>query len=256
MLAVAAGLAGCTVTDVRDQLLPPPPEVLPDLGGRELAVAVFANYAPYSQIDPNTGVVQGFDYDFITALAARLDFQPRFVAADPNLLLADLAAGRYDVAGGGIAYTLDRAATLDFAAPYRLEKQRVAVRASEQRITTIAAFHDATALRVGATTGTTSYDTAVAFLGAARVAAFSTYAAALDALATDSLDGVILDETELTQAQTRRPGVFKALPGPVAGNVSAYALPLGSELTTPLNDAFQQLQAEGAVAALREKWGL
>jgi ABC-type amino acid transport substrate-binding protein len=256
LLALACWTTGCTTENTSDQPAPLPPAELPDLGGRTVTVALLADYPPYSQIDSTTGAVQGFDYDFLTAVAARLDFVPRFVAAEQDALLADVAAGRYDLAGSGISFTLQRAAELDFAAPYKLEKERLAVRAAERRIATIPAFHDAAALRAGATAGTTSCDLAVAFLGKARVTAFVNFEAAMDALAAGSVDGVVLEDTELLQEQEQRPGVFAALPGPIGGTVTAYALPRGSELTAPLNAAFEQLLIEGEVSALREKWGL
>ncbi len=256
VLAVACALVGCTPQTFTAPAPPPPPEVLPDLGGREVTVAVLADYLPYSRIDLDTGSVQGFDYDFLTAMATRLNFVPRFVAAEQSTLLADLAAGRYDVGGSGISFTLERAPRFDFAAPYKLEKERLAVRAAEQRVATIPAFHGAAELRAGATGGTTSYDMALAFLGAARVTAFDSSVAALDALAAGTVDGVVLENAELAREQGRRPGIFTALPGPIGGNISAYALPKGSDLTAPLNGAFEQLLFEGELETLLEKWGL
>jgi ABC-type amino acid transport substrate-binding protein len=42
----------------------------------------------------------------------------------------------------------------------------------------------------------------------------------------------------------------------LGGDISAYVLPLGSDLSDPLDGAFLQLREEGEVAALRAKWGL
>ncbi len=234
---------------------PEPPPELPDLGGRAVTVAVLADYLPYSQIDPQTGAVNGWDYDLVTALASKLNFTPQFVAVDPHNLAADLAAQRYDIAGGGIASTAQRAEQFDFAAAYRLVKQRVAVRAADSRVATIAEFHDDATLRVGTVPGTTTYDTAVAYLGTERVVGFDTYSAALDALVAGEVDGVVLDDIDLSREQ-HRAEAFRTLPGPIAGDVLAYALPKGSDLTAPIQAAFDELMSDGTVADLREKWGL
>lgn len=255
--ALAAGLIGCTVSSVFNptDLLPTPPEELPDLQGRVVKVALLADRLPFSHVDPTTGAASGFDYDFITEMATRLNFTPLFTAGDPNTLLADLTAGRYDLVGGGIAYTLSRATQFDFACPYGLLDRKLAIRAGDSRASTIAAFHDATALRVGTVTGSTAYDMAVAFFGAARVVGYDTYTAAVDALVAGTVDGVVLGYADLLDQQARLPNLLAALPGPLGGDVLAYALPLGSDLTDSLNDAYLQLQSEGEIAALREQWG-
>jgi len=255
--ALAVWLIGCTPPPSgSSSLLPTPPEVLPDLNGRSVKVALLADRLPFSSVDPATGAASGFDYDLITTLAARLNFVPQFVAADPATLLTDLAASRFDVVGGGIAYTLPRAAQFDFTSAYGLVTRRLAVRVGDGRAATIAAFHDATALRVGTVSGTTADDMAVAFLGTARVVGFDTFAAAVDALVAADVDGVVLGDADLQREQARLPGRLVALPGPIGGDVLAYALRKGSDLTDPLDGAFLQLQAEGAIASLREKWGL
>lgn len=255
---LAVGLIGCPEPGLPDphDLLPTPPEELPDLAGQVVTVGLPADNLPYSQIDPLTDAVTGFDYELITTMASRLNFTPRFVAVEPATLEDDLAAGRLDVAGGGIAYTVARAARFDFVSPYGLVKLRLAVRQGEARVETIAEFHDAVALRIGTWAGTRTHDLTAAFVGAARVVGFDSTEAAVDALVAGEVDGVALDDPELAREQARLPGTFVALPGLLGGDVAAYALPRGSDLTDALNDAFLQLQAEGEIAALRDEWGL
>jgi ABC-type amino acid transport substrate-binding protein len=255
--ALAIGLVGCAPTvSVPSDLLPTPPAELPDLGGRTVTVGVPADNLPYIRIDPVTGAVEGFDFELITMMAARLNATPQFRATDPATLLADLGAGRLDLAGGGIAYTLARATQFDFTAPYALVKLRLAVRTDENRAATIAAFRERAVLRVGTMRGIRTFELTVDFFGAERVDGFDTISAAVDALVAGAVDGVALDDPDLVREQARLPASLVSLPGPLGGDVAAYALPLGSDLTDPFDGAFLQLQAEGAIAALREKWGL
>ena len=228
----------------------------PNLGGRVLTVAVLPDYLPFSRVDPQTGAVSGWDYDLITALAERLHFEPHFVAVPQAELLADMAAGRYDLAGGGVSFTLERAEVLAFTAPYALTKERVVVRADDARTATIAAFRDAATLVVGTVPDTTEYDAAVAYFGIARVRSYTTFAAALDALAAGALDAAIVSDPDLQAGLAQRPGAFQALPGPLAGDVLAYVLPPDSDLEGPLMLGYLALEFEGELTALREKWGL
>jgi ABC-type amino acid transport substrate-binding protein len=248
--ALCGLLAGCVPSQ------PSATTELPDFGGRTVTVALLPDNLPFSGLDPATGVFEGFDHDLLTTLAARVNLQPQFVAGDWATLLADVMAGRYDVAGGGIAFTVARAEQLDFASPYRLVKDRIVMRAADQRADTIAAFHDQPALRAGSMTSTTTYDFAVGYLGADRVVGFPTNAEAVDALLAGTIDGVVIDEVALVAEEQRQPGMLAELGGPVAGEVAAYILPKGSDLTAGLNAAFKQVQTEGVLADLRRQWGL
>ncbi len=251
---VALGSASCVAP-------PPPPPApfefppLPDLGGRELVVAIVGDNLPFSRLDDATGAAQGFGVDMITAVAAKLNLQPRFVALDCDAAVANLNAGTYDVVAGGILYTLERATQVDFALPLALLKQRLAVRTDESRVTDIAGFHDRTELLVGSVPQTIAFDTARDYFGEDRMRSYDTSAAAMDALAAGTLDGVVLDTTDFEAADQGQPGTFRALPGALAGNLLAYALQRGSDLTDPINLALSELQIEGTIGTLRVKWG-
>ncbi len=239
-------------------LLPPRPSSLPipDLHGRVLTVAVVPDYLPFSRVDPDTGEVTGWAYDLICTLAARLNFEPRFVGVPQPELLDDVAAGRYDLAGGGVSFTLERATTLNFTVPYLLTKQRVVVRAADTRAATLSAFRDQIGLMVGTLPGTMEYDAAVAYFGAGRVRSYATFAAALAAVLDGTLDGAVVPDPALQAAEEAVPGSLQALSGPLAGEVLAYVLAPGSDLQVPLQVAYQALQTEGALDALRDKWGM
>ena len=77
----------------------------------------------------------------------------------------------------------------------------------------------------------------------------------MDALAMEEIDGVVLKTTDFEAAELTRPGAFRALPGALAGNLQAYALRLGSDLTDPVNLALNELLIEGTTSALRNEWG-
>ncbi len=70
----------------------------------------------------------------------------------------------------------------------------------------------------------------------------------------EEIDGVVLKTTDCEAAEQTRPGVLRALRGALAGNLQAFALRLGSDLTDPVNLALNELLIEGTIGALRNKW--
>lgn len=54
---------------------------LPDLGGREITVALENAYLPFNYIDPTSGEPAGWDYEAINAMCALLNCKPKFVEA-------------------------------------------------------------------------------------------------------------------------------------------------------------------------------
>ena len=54
---------------------------LPDLGGREITIALENAYLPFNYIDPATGEPAGWDYEAIGAICELLNCQPVFVEA-------------------------------------------------------------------------------------------------------------------------------------------------------------------------------
>lgn len=249
--AISLGGVGCIVP-------PPPPPFefppLPDLGGLEVVVAVADDNLPFSSFSGAAGAAEGFDVDLITAVAAKLNMQPRFVTLDREAALANLNSGTYE-AVAGVLYTLERARQVDFALAFALVKQRLAVRSDESRVDDIAGFHDRTELVVGSVPQTIASDVASTYFGQNRVRSFDTFAEAMDALAAGEFDGVVLDEANFDKANQRRPGTFAALPGAFAGNILAYALRTGSALTDPISQAISELLIEGTIGELRDKWG-
>lgn len=245
------GCLGCPVA-------PPPPATpeLPDLQGRTIVVAVLEDNPPFSQVDATSGVAEGFEIDLIDEIAEKLNFRPQYVALDRDAALTHLNSGTYDVVAGGILYTLERATQVDFALAYQLTKLRLAVRAADSRATEIVEFHDQEELQVGAVSQTIAFDLAREYFGADRLNSYDTVTVAMAALAAGEIAGVVLETMSFDAAEQAEPGVFRRLPGTLAGNLRAFALRQGSDLTEPISLAIYELLDEGTIRALGDKWGI
>ncbi len=155
---------------------------LPDLGGREITVAVENAYLPFNYIDPNTGEAAGWDYDAINAICELLNCTPVFVEASWEGMIQAVADGQFDMAADGITITDDRAEIVDFSDGYINIDQRLLVRIDEDRFDSVQGFVDDSSLIIGTQVGTTNFETASQLLPADRIQAFEQFPFAVQSL--------------------------------------------------------------------------
>jgi polar amino acid transport system substrate-binding protein len=226
---------------------------LPNLGGREVTVAVENAYPPFSQINPETGQPEGWDYDAIDQIARRLNFRPVYVQVPFADTIAGVAAGTYDMSGNGIAITYANSQIVDYSQQYAIVRQRVAVRAGESRFRTFVELKAASTLIIGAELGSSNFDAAVGYFGADRVATFAGFEETVQALLDGTVDAVVLDDisywtrSRVTPELSRLPGVLYAQP-------LGFIFPKGSELTGPISQAIIAMEADGSLSLINEKW--
>jgi chorismate mutase-like protein len=98
-----------------------------------LRIGTPGDYAPYSWRDDTIGDYRGADIEWARALALRLGLRAEFVPTTWTALVADAAAGRFDIAVGGISITAEREKVVAFSAPYARDQKQPVVRCGEQR---------------------------------------------------------------------------------------------------------------------------
>ena len=110
---------------------------LPDLGGREITIAVENAYLPFNYIDPETSEPAGWDYVVWDEVCVLLNCTPVYVEASWEGMIQAVADGQFDAAADGITITEDRAEIVDFSEGYINIDQRLLVRLDEDRIESI-----------------------------------------------------------------------------------------------------------------------
>jgi polar amino acid transport system substrate-binding protein len=135
-LSVAA-LAACTAQQATEAPTGGGTEGLPDLGGREVTVAVENAYLPYNYIDPETGEPTGWDYEVWNEMCRLLNCVPVYTEAAWDGMIQAVSDGQFDAAADGITVTEDRAEIVDFSDGYINIEQRLLVRLDETRIESI-----------------------------------------------------------------------------------------------------------------------
>ncbi len=227
---------------------------LPDLGGREITVAVENAYLPFNYIDPTTGQPAGWDYEAIDAICALLNCKPIYVEAAWEGMIQAVANGQFDMAADGITITEERAQIVDFSDGYISIQQRLLVRANETRINSIADVQNNPAIRIGTQTGTTNYETGVQVFGADRLQAFEQFPFAVQALIAGDIDVVLMDETAGQGYVGVNADQLKLVGEPLSSDQLGFIFPKGSDLVAPFNAALAELRANGKLDELADKY--
>ena len=268
MVILSLGLAACGPTPAPPPTatpVPPPPEEtptpppveevgLPDLGGREVVVAVENAYPPFNFIDEATGETVGWDYDAWNAICAYINCTPVFKETAWEGIFEAAAAGEFDVAADGITYTAERDEVVDYSDPYLLYGQVVMVREEEMDITDKDTLAALTEKMVGVQLGTTNEMAAIEIVGEPRVESYDTFDMAVVALMSGDVDAVVLDDIAAFGYMDVNPGKLKIAGDRFTSEELAFVFQPGSDLIEPTNAGIAALKADGTWDELFTKW--
>lgn len=220
-------------------------EGLPDLGGREVTIAVENAYLPFNYYDPETGEPAGWDYEVWNEICRLLNCVPSFVETGWEGMIQAVSDGQFDAAADGITITEDRAQIVDFSVGYISIEQRLLVRADEDRIESIEDIVANEDLMLGTQTGTTNYETALQYLPEERVQAFEQFPFAVQALIAGDIDAVIIDEVAGLGYQGENAEALKLVGPSMSSDQLGFIYPKGSDLVEPVNEALRAMVGSG-----------
>jgi phosphate/phosphite/phosphonate ABC transporter binding protein len=258
LLLGALVVSACATATPEPVQLPEPdveePSGLPDLGGREITIAMENAYLPFNFVLLATGEADGWDYDFLNEACDRLNCVPVYQEFGWDTMIAAVADGQFDMAADGITITPERAESVDFSDGYIDLEQRLLVRIDDNRfdsLESLAAHEDAI---VSQQIGTTNYAVAESIVGADRIQTFDDFGLAVQAVVSGDTDGTVVDET----AGQGYLGVNKdklKLVGPsLSSDELGFIFPLGSDLVDPFNQVIAEMKADGFLQEINLKW--
>jgi polar amino acid transport system substrate-binding protein len=231
---------------------------LPDLGGREIRVAVENAYNPFNYIDEATGKGVGYDYDLFAEACKRLNCKANLVTTSWDAILAVMGgtgqADTFDVAADGITITPERAEHVDFSTPYISLQQQLLVRADESRFTDADSLKALPDLKLGAQPGTTNYDLTAETFGEDRIVAFDQYGLIVQALLAGDIDAMLIDNVAGEGYIGANPDKLKLIGEPMSSEELGFAFPKGSDLLQPINAVLAEMKADGTLDQLYAKW--
>jgi polar amino acid transport system substrate-binding protein len=218
---------------------------LPDLGGREVTIAVENAYLPFNYYDPETGEPAGWDYEVWNEICRLLNCAPSYVETGWEGMIQAVSDGQFDVAADGITITEERAQIVDFSVGYINIEQRLLVRLDEDRIDSIEDIVNDESLVLGTQTGTTNYETALQYLPENRIQAFEQFPFAVQALIAGDVDAVIIDEVAGLGYQGENADALKLAGPSMSSDQLGFVFPKGSDLVEPTNQALRAMVTSG-----------
>ena len=229
-------------------------EGLPDLEGRTITVAVENAYPPFNMIDEASGEGVGWDYDAVREICKRLNCVPEFAQAAWDGIFPAMQAGEFDMLADGVTITAERDEIVDFSIPYVTVGQVLLVRADETRsVDDMKA--DANAL-IGTQIGTTNEIVAKEHFPEERIKSFEDFGAAVLALISGDVDGVVIDNVSATGFMQENEGQLKGIGQLTSDEQLGFVFPPGSELKAAVDAALQSMIDDGTLDELNKKWGL
>jgi phosphate/phosphite/phosphonate ABC transporter binding protein len=227
---------------------------LPDLGGREITIAIENAYLPFNFVLLETGEAQGWDYDFIDEACARLNCTPVWVEFAWDTMIAAVAEGQFDMATDGITITEERAQQVDFSDGYVATEQRLLVRIDEDRFDGPEAFAANADWILAEQIATTNYAVAAELVGEDRIVAFDEFGPVVQSLVAGDVDGVIIDETAGLGYLGVNRDELKLIGPSLSSDALGFIFPLGSDLVEPFNQVIAEMKADGWMDSNNQKW--
>ncbi len=217
-----------------------------------ITVAMEGTWAPWTYHDESDTLV-GYDVEVAQAIAQKLGVTASFVEGEWDGLLAGLDAGRYDIMVNGVGITPEREEKYDFSSAYAFNRTAVVVRGDYDEIhsmedlqgkntaNTISSTYAAEAESFGATvTGVDDLNQTIELLLAGRIDA------------TLNAEVVFADYLKAHPDANIKIATF-------SDTVEQVAIPLrkgedSATLLAAINQALAELQAEGVLTELSEKY--
>lgn len=244
----------------------------------ELVMATNAAFPPYEFKEGDK--IVGIDAEIAAEIAKKLDMELVIEDVDFGSVLTGVAEGKYDMGLAGITVTEDRMKTMDFSESYATGIQVIIVKddsaiASLDDIFEFNADGDPVALKnpdmkVGVqenTTGDIYSSSAIDAWGfndlnedesvkTDRVVRYKNGAEAVEALKSDKIDCVIIDQEPAKSYVKANEGIH-ILEGENEYAVEDYAICVkkgDTELLDKINAALAELKADGTIAKIIEKY--
>ena len=227
---------------------------LPDLGGREVTVAIENAYLPFNYLLLETGEAQGWDYDFMEEACKRLNCEVVWIQFGWDTMIQAVADGQFNMAADGITITEDRAKVVDYSDGYVAIEQRILARIDEDRYDGPESFAANPELIFGEQVGTTNYIAAVDLVGEDRVRSFDDFGLTVQALISGDVDGVVIDEVAGLGYMGANKDELKLVGETMSSDELGFIFTKGSDLVEPFNAVIAQMKADGWLEANNSKW--
>lgn len=214
-----------------------------------LVMATNATFPPYEYVEGDE--IVGIDPEIAAAIADELGMELQIEDVDFDSIVAGVASGKYDMGMAGMTVDPDRLESVNFSDSYATGIQSIIVKEGSP----IQSVDDlSSSTKIGVQQGTTGAQYAADDYGQDAVVNFNKGADAVQALVTDKVDCVIIDNEPAKSFVEANPGL-KILDTEYA--VEDYAICVAKdndELLDKINDALAKLKEDGTLDEIINKY--
>ncbi|MDR0578486.1 MAG: amino acid ABC transporter substrate-binding protein [Candidatus Accumulibacter sp.] len=253
-LLASAFLIACGKKEEPAPAAAPTPAPPPIAAPAAIVIGLDDHFPPMGFRDDKNEIV-GFDIDLARETGKRIGMEVTFKPIDWSAKEAELNGKRIDVLWNGLTITEERKANILFSKPY-LENRQIIVVPNDSPIKTKA---DLAGKTVGAQDGSSAVDAvnrdAEAAKGIKELKMFSDNVTALMDLAAGRLDAIVMDEIVGRYYTAKKPGEYRILDENFGAEEYGVGVRKGdAELMGKIDKALEDLKADGAGAAISNKW--
>ncbi len=219
-------------------------------GGGNLRVGIEPAYAPM-EFQGKNGELQGFSIDLMNAIANAGNFKINFQTVPFDGLIPALQAKTLDVAISSMTITEERAKTVTFSRPYFKSGLAIAIKSSNQEITSFDKLRNKKiAVQIG-TTGAAKVKEA----NAAQIRTFDSTPTALQELVNGNVDAIIGDAPVIAYAinSGNLPGI-KVTQQLLTEEYYGIPTPKNSPNVVLINQGLGEILKNGTYAQIYQKW--
>ncbi|MFD7923354.1 transporter substrate-binding domain-containing protein [Streptomyces sp. NPDC059740] len=220
-----------------------------------LRVCTTGDYRPFTYRDA-AGHYSGVDVDMARDLAASLDAKAVFTPTTWADMVADLGAGRCDIAVGGVSVTLARARSVYFSEPLAEDGKTPIVRCTDKDKYRTLDQIDRPGVRVVVNPGGTNEQFARAHLKKATLIVHPDNTTIFEEIVQGRADVMMTDASETRYQAAVHPQLCSVHPDqPFTFAEKAYALPRGDEPFRHYVDQFVHLAThDGTYQKYEDQW--
>jgi ABC-type amino acid transport substrate-binding protein len=210
-----------------------------------LIVGTNPEFPPFEFVGDD-GEIVGIDIDIIDAIAERIGMTVTIESMDFDALVPSLASGKIDAVIAGLTNNEDRRKSVLFTDPYFQAAQKIIVKEGSD----IAGEADLAGKRIGVQLGTTGDLYVSEMFPDAVIDRYNKGIDAVQDLANDRLDAVVIDEAPAAVFVSQAQGLI-VLEERLSDEVYSIALPQGQdELAAQMNEALAALSEDGTLDAI------
>lgn len=214
-----------------------------------LTVGTEGTYRPFSYNEGSE--LTGYDVEVIKAVGEKMGVEVKFQQTQWDAIFAGLDAGRFDVIANQVAVNPEREAKYLFSEPYTVSTGVIVTKSDNTDITS---FESLKGKKTAQSLTSNYYETAKA--AGATVEPVEGWAQAVTLLKQGRVDATVNDKLTFLDAQNTHPDdSIKIAAEATEKTDSAVAMRKDeTALQVAINDALDQLRADGELAKISEKY--